>query len=124
MKVDLGARALAEASERVDAAQSDRDVERVGELGSDATGGAARRPGGELVALDEARVDAGLGEVERAAGPDDASADDDDVGCRGERRHRRTRFFRKNPRLAGRSASRRMRYGYQSGPNGAATSTL
>ena len=80
MEVDLGARALAEARERLDAAQSDRDVERVGELGSDASGGAARRTARELVALEEAHVDAGLGEVERDARPDDASADDHDVG--------------------------------------------
>ena len=35
-----------------------------------------------------------------------------------ERAHRRTRFLRKKPTFAGRSARRRMRYGYQSGPYG------
>lgn len=33
-------------------------------------------------------------------------------------RHARSRFFRKNSRFAGRSASRRMKYGYQASPNG------
>ena len=37
--------------------------------------------------------------------------------------HRRTRFLSTNRRLAGRSASRRIRYGYHSGPYGVATST-
>ena len=126
VEIDLGAGPLGEALEGLDAAQADRDVERVGELRAHASCRAARRAARELVALDEADVDSGLGQVERDARPDDPAADDHDVG--GDRpasgAHRRTRFFRKNPRFAGRSASRRMRYGYQSGPNGDATSTL
>ncbi len=124
MEVDLVARAFAEPRERLDAAQPERDVQRIRELGAKAAGGAARRSPGELALLDEADVDAGLGEVERGTRSDHASSDDDDVGRRRERAHRRTRFRRKNATLAGRSASLRMKYGYQSGPYGAATSTL
>ena len=69
-------------------------------------------------------LDARLGEVECDARPDHAASDDDDFSGSGEIAHRRTRFFRKKPTFAGRSASRRMKYGYQSGPNGVATSTL
>src|SRR5439155_11322070 len=39
-------------------------------------------------------------------------------------RYRRTAARTKSRRFAGRSASRRMRYGYHSGPYGVATSTL
>ena len=124
VEVDLGAGSLAEARERLDAAQADRDVERVGELRADPTRGPARRAARELAALDEADVDSRLGEVERGARPDHATSDDHDLGGRGRRGHFRTRFFRKNPRFAGRSARRRMRYGYQSGPKGDATRTL
>ena len=124
MEVDLGAGPLAETREGVDAAQPDRDVERVGELRAEAAGRTARRPARELIALEEADVDSGLGEVEGDARPDHAASDDDDLGGSRRRAHRRTRFLRKNPRFAGRSARRRMRYGYQSGPNGDATSTL
>ena len=81
-------------------------------------------PHASCVALEQADVDAGLGEMERDARADRAAPDDDDLRPSRERGHRRTRFCRKNPRFAGRSASRRMRYGYQSGPNGVATSTL
>src|SRR5262249_32129423 len=123
-EVDLGAGALAEPRERLDAPQSDRDVERIRELRANAPRGAARRACGELIALGEAHVAAGLGEMERDARPDDAASDDHDAGYGRQRAHLRTRFLRKNPRFAGRSASRRMRYGYQSGPNGAATRTL
>ena len=124
VEVDLCAGALFEPREGLDAAEPDRDVERVRELSPKAASGAARRSAGELVALDEADVDAGFGQVERGARADDTAPDDDDVRRGRERRHRRTRLRRKKPRLAGRSASRRMRYGYQSGPNGVATSTL
>jgi len=96
-----------------------RRTRLVGELLRD-----RERAGVLVVALDETNADSGLGQVERDARPDDPTADDHDVGGRRQSAHRRTRFFRKNPRFAGRSASRRMRYGYQSGPNGAATSTL
>ena len=86
VEVDLRARALAEARERLDAAQADRDVERVGELRAEAARGAARRSARELVALEEADVDARLGEMERDARADHAASDDDDVGGRGQRR--------------------------------------
>ena len=124
MEVDLGAGTLAEPREGLDAAEPDRDVERIRELRAEAACGPARRTAGELVALEEADVDSGLGEVEGDARADDTASDDDDVRGGGERRHRRTRLRRKKPTFAGRSASRRMRYGYQSGPNGVATSTL
>ena len=109
VEVDLGPRTLAEAGERLDAPQPDRDVERVRELGSESACRPAGRAARELPALEEADVDSGLGEVERDARPDDAASDDHDVGCVRKRGHRRTRFLRKNPRFAGRSASRRMR---------------
>ena len=124
VEVDLGARPLGEPRERLDAPQPDRDVERIRELGAKAPGGAARGSARELIALEQADIRACLREVERDARPDDASTDDDHVGGCGQRAHRRTRFLRKKPRFAGRSASLRMRYGYQSGPNGDATSTL
>ncbi len=41
-----------------------------------------------------------------------------------DRHYPRNVFFTKNRRFAGRSPSRRMRYGYHSGPYGVATSTL
>jgi hypothetical protein len=124
VEVDLRARTHAEASEGFDAAQADGDVERIRELRTEAACGAARRAAGELVSLHEADVHARLGEMEGGARADHAAPDDDDLGGGWENAHRRTRFFRKNPRFAGRSARRRMRYGYQSGPNGVATSTL
>ncbi len=123
-EVDLGPRALAEAGERLDAPEADRDVERVRELRANPARGPTRRATREHIPFEETDVDAGLREVESHARSDDAASDDDDLGGRRERAQRRTRFFRKNPRFAGRSARRRMRYGYQSGPNGEATSTL
>ena len=123
MQVDLGARSLAEPHERLDAAQADRDVERIGELRAEPACGTTGRAACELVALEEAYVDSGFREMECDARPDDAASDDHDLSGGGQA-HRRTRFLRKNPTFAGRSASRRMRYGYQSGPNGDATSTL
>ena len=71
-----------------------------------------------------ADVDARFREVEGDARPDGAASDDDDVRLAREVGHPRTRFRRKKRRFAGRSARRRIRYGYQSGPNGVATSTL
>ena len=124
VKVDLGARAFAEAGERLDAPEADRDVEWIGELRANPARGPTRRTTRELIPFEETDVDPGFGEVKGDARSDDAASDDDDLGGRRERAHRRTRFFRKNPRFAGRSARRRMRYGYQSGPNGDATSTL
>src|SRR6185295_5848638 len=124
VEVDLGAGPLREPRERLDAAQSDCDVERIRELGAKSTGGAARGSTCELVTLEQADIGACLRKVERDARPDDASTNDDHFCGQRERAHRRTRFLRKKPRLAGRSASLRMRYGYQSGPNGDATSTL
>src|SRR4029450_2854343 len=124
VEVDLGAGTFSEALERLESAQADRDVERIGELRANAACSTAGRPARELVALEEADVGAGLREVERDARPDHAAPDDDDVGRARRGGHRRMRFFRKNPRFAGRSARRRIRYGYQSGPNGDATSTL
>src|SRR4029453_3259945 len=124
VEVDLGSRPLAEAGESLDAAQPDGDVERVRELGPEPPCRAAGRAACELPALEEADVDSPLREVERDACPDDAASDDHDVGCGRERAHLRTRFLRKNARFAGRSGTRRMRKGYQSGPTGVATRTL
>ncbi len=124
VEIDLGAGSFLEAGERFDAAQSERDVERVGELRAETSRRATGRTGGELVPLEEADGGPGLGEMERDARADDAAAHDDDVGLSGERSHRRTRLRRKKATLAGRSARRRMRYGYQSGPYGVATRTL
>ena len=124
VKVDLGARAFAEAGERLDAPEAARDVEWIGELRANSARGPARRTTRELIPFEESGVDPGFGEVKGDARPDDAASDDDDLGGCRERAHRRRRFFRKNPTFAGRSARRRMRYGYQSGPKGDATSTL
>ncbi len=124
LEVDLGARPVAEARERLDAAKPDRDVQRIRELRAEASRGTARGAARELVALEQAHLCPGLGEVEGDARPDDAAADHDDIRTSREPAHLRTRLRRKNPRFAGRSASLRMRYGNQSGPNGAATSTL
>ncbi len=87
VEVDLGAGSFLEARERLDAAQSERDVERVGELRAEASRRAAGRPRGELVPLEEADGGPGLGEMERDARADDAAAHDDDVGLSGERAH-------------------------------------
>ena len=124
-EVDVAARSLPEVRERLDRTFPDRDVERIGELRADASGGPTRGAGRERVALEQADLDARLGEVERDARPDRATADDDDVRVFGHRhRHLLTRLRAKKRRFAGRSARRRIRYGYQSGPNGVATSTL
>lgn len=109
MQVDLRARSLVEALERFDTPPPERDVERIGKLRANAAGRSARRPACELVPLEKADVDSGFGQMERDAAPDDAASDDYDVGGNGDVAHRRTRFFRKNPRFAGRSASRRIR---------------
>ena len=124
VEVDLAAGTLGEAREGLDAAKPDRDVQRIRELRPDSSRRAARRAGRERVALEEAHVDPFLREVERDAGADGAASDDHHFGTGWEWRHRRRRLRRKKRRLAGRSASRRIRYGYQSGPNGVATSTL
>ena len=83
----------------------------------------ARRAGCELASLEDADVDSGLGEVEGDARADDPATDDDDVGALGEDSPP-DEVAQEEPDVRGRSASRRMRYGYQSGPNGVATSTL
>ena len=125
LQVDLCTRPLREVLVRLDAAEPERDVQRIRELGSNTAGRPAGGAGRELRPLEQADVHAGLGQVERDARADHSAAHHDDLGPpRERRRHRRTRLRRKNSRFAGRSASRRMRYGYQSGPYGVATSTL
>ena len=116
-QVDLPARPLGEALVCLDAPHAERDVQRVGELRPDSAGGAARRARCKLGPLEDAYADAGLREVEPDARAHDTSADHDDLGARGKNlAHPRTRLRRKKKRFAGRSARRRIRYGYQSGP--------
>jgi hypothetical protein len=62
LEVDLCAGPLAEAHEGLDAAQPDRDVHRIRELGAEASGRPARRAPGELSALEEAHADSCLRE--------------------------------------------------------------
>ena len=123
-EVDLAARTSCELCERLDSTQPDGDVQRVGELRSDPARRTTGRPGRQRVAFEQGDVDARFREVEGDARPDGAASDDDDVRLAREVGHPRTRFLRKKRRFAGRSARRRIRYGYQSGPNGVATSTL
>ncbi len=85
VQVDLCSGPLREALECFQAPEPDRDVEWVGELSPHPTGRLARRPGGELGALDQQCVDSGLCQVERNARADHAAADDHDVGLGRER---------------------------------------
>jgi hypothetical protein len=115
-QVDLRPRPCREAGEGIQAPQPERDVQRIRELRPDAAGGSARGARRELGLLEQNDADARLGEMERGTRADHASPDDDGVGPPGQAAHLRTAFRRKNTRFAGRSARRRMKYGYQSGP--------
>jgi hypothetical protein len=87
VEVDLEAGPLREPLERLEAAEPNLDVQRVGELRAHATGRLARRSRPELRALDQEDVDAGLGEVEGDARPDHPAADDDHLGTGGQLGH-------------------------------------
>ena len=109
LQVDLRTGSLGEADEGLQAAQAERDVERVRELRPHAACGPARRARRELGLLEQHDVHARFGEVERRARADHASPDDDGVGPLGQAAHLRSRFRRKKRTFAGRSARRRIR---------------
>ena len=86
--VDLPARPLLEPLVRLEAALGDLDIERVRELGAQAAGGLRGRAAGQLIALEQDDLGAGLGEVEGGADADHAPTHDHDVGTGRQREAR------------------------------------
>ena len=88
VQVDLLPGPAEEVREQPEGALPEPDVELVGELRADATGGLRRRAGTERPAVEQQHVgDAGLGEVEGRADAHDAPTDDDDARGGGQVAH-------------------------------------